>query len=158
MIESAKVNIINTDNIAKNKPWLTEFTTIYQSLNKHNLSLLKNIYHQDICFEDPLHKVEGLDNFIAYFENLYTNIVNCHFIIEHTIQTDSEAAIYWTMNYQHPKLNSGKTVSVKGHSHLKVSNNLIIYHRDYLDAGSMLYEHIPLLGSAVRFIKKRIQS
>lgn len=136
--------------------WFVQFQAIYHNLSKNNLNSLSLVYHEDVCFEDPLHKVNGLSHFIAYFNNLYMNVISCSFEINHTIKMQDEAAIYWTMHYQHPKLNSGKTISVKGHSHLKARNNKIIYHRDYIDAGAMLYEHIPLLGGAIRYIKKRI--
>jgi limonene-1,2-epoxide hydrolase len=141
--------------INTNPTWLNEFITIYQNLNKDNLSSLESIYHQQIFFQDPLHQVNGLDDFIAYFEQLYSNIISCEFDIKHTIHHDNEAAIYWQMSYQHPKLNHGELIIVSGNSHLKAQHNKITFHRDYLDAGAMLYEHIPLLGSAVRFIKKR---
>ena len=85
-------NVKGNDEISvTNKAdWLTEFKTIYQSLTKNNLLSLKDIYHQDICFEDPLHKLEGIDDFMTYFEGLYTNIISCQFNIQHTIQTDNE--------------------------------------------------------------------
>lgn len=157
-IDDSDEIVAKTDMLESNNDWLKSFQTVYQNLTKHNLVSLETVYHKDIKFEDPLHKVEGLDNFITYFENLYTNVISCSFDINHTIQTNNEAGVYWEMRYQHPKLKSGKTISVTGHSHLKIQNGKIIYHRDYLDAGSMLYEQIPLLGTAVRFIKKRIQS
>ena len=34
----------------------------------------------------------------------------------------------------------------------------IIHQRDYYDAGEMLYEHLPLLGWAVRGAKRRVRS
>lgn len=136
--------------------WLNTFKHVYQNLSKDNLHTLHDIYHNDIVFEDPLHKVENLTNFVAYFEDLYTNVTTCTFDITHTILSANEAAIYWEMKYQHPKLNSGNTISVIGHSHLKVKDHKVIYHRDYLDLGAMLYEHIPLIGGVVRFLKHRI--
>ena len=138
--------------------WLEQFKTVYNNLSKKNVDSLTLIYHQDICFEDPLHKITGLNNFISYFNNLFTHVISCTFEINHSIKTSNEAAIYWVMHYQHPKLNAGKTISVTGHSHLKAMDNKVIYHRDYLDAGAMIYEHIPLLGSAIRYLKKRINT
>lgn len=136
--------------------WLCTFRKVYQNLSKHNLNALNTIYHSNVVFEDPLHKVEGLDNFVTYFENLYTHVITCTFDINHIIHTSDEAAIYWEMRYQHPKLNSGKTITVTGHSRLKAIDNKIIYHRDYLDLGSMLYEHIPLVGGIISFLKRRV--
>ena len=149
-----------TNSVTNEKPldWLEQFQVIYNNLSKNNVDSLALIYHADICFEDPLHKVTGLSDFITYFNNLFTHVISCTFDIKHTIKSPNEAAVYWVMHYQHPKLNAGKTISVTGHSHLKAMDNKVIYHRDYLDAGAMIYEHIPLLGSAIRYLKKRINT
>jgi len=32
----------------------------------------------------------------------------------------------------------------------------VIYHRDYFDMGAFVYENIPVLGSVVRYTKKRL--
>ena len=106
-------------------------------------------------FEDPIHKVEGLDNLLGYFNNLYQNLSFCEFTINDYFYKDNKAAVYWAMSFQHEKLNGGKKVNVIGHTHLQGVDDKVIYHRDYLDVGAMLYEHIPLLGSVVKFIKKR---
>ena len=29
-------------------------------------------------------------------------------------------------------------------------------HRDYFDAGALLYQHVPLLGSAIRWLQRRL--
>ena len=34
----------------------------------------------------------------------------------------------------------------------------ILHQRDYYDAGEMIYEHLPLLGWAVRGVKRRVRS
>ena len=140
--------------IPKDSPlWLNTFVSIYQKLSINNLELLGRIYHKDITFEDPIHKVEGLDNLSQYFENLYKNLTSCEFVIEQVIVQGSSAAIYWKMTYQHAKLNKGKTVTVFGNSHIKAEQDKVIYHRDFLDLGAMLYEQIPVLGKLIRWVK-----
>ena len=71
------------------------------------------------------------------------------------IAEENEAAIYWNMSYQHPRLNGGKIVNVQGSSHLKGCDDKVIFHRDYIDLGAMLYEQVPLLGRIIRFLKRR---
>ncbi len=34
----------------------------------------------------------------------------------------------------------------------------VLHQRDYYDAGEMIYEHLPLLGWAVRGVKRRVRS
>ncbi|NTS76472.1 nuclear transport factor 2 family protein [Catenovulum sp. SM1970] len=135
--------------------WLQHFLSTYQALNKDNLARLTDIYHDEIEFEDPLHKVVGLTDLNQYFANLYENVTDIHFDIHHYIAQDNQAAIYWTMVYSHPKLNSGQDIQVEGHSLLTIVGDRVIRHRDYVDMGAMLYEHIPLLGWGVKAIKNR---
>lgn len=144
------------ENITKDTPlWLSNFVTIYQRLSVDNLELLSDIYHRDIIFIDPIHKVEGFENLYQYFENLYQNLALCEFVIEQIIEQDEYAAIYWKMTYQHNKLNNGKNVTVYGNSYIKGHEDKVIYHRDYLDLGAMLYEQLPILGKIICWIKSK---
>jgi limonene-1,2-epoxide hydrolase len=51
---------------------------------------------------------------------------------------------------------SWQDLEVQGISHLKFLENQVIYHRDYFDLGEMVYEHVPVLGKIVRFIKNSL--
>ncbi|GHE81380.1 nuclear transport factor 2 family protein [Thalassotalea profundi] len=135
--------------------WLKDFIDVYQTLSTKNLGLLETIYHKEVTFIDPIHQIEGLDNLHRYFQHLYENLSSCDFVIEHVISQEKEAAIYWQMSYQHPKLNKGKIVEVQGSSHIKSQEDKIIYHRDYLDLGAMLYEQLPVFGQLTKWIKTR---
>ena len=135
--------------------WLSNFVTLYQKLTTENLHLLADIYHPQVVFIDPIHQVEGLDNLSHYFENLYQNLSACSFQIEQVINDDVQAAVYWQMVYQHPKLNKGQPVTVFGNSHIQGKEDKVIYHRDYLDVGAMLYEQLPVFGKLTKWLKKR---
>ncbi|MDV7104902.1 nuclear transport factor 2 family protein [Vibrio sp. TH_r3] len=135
--------------------WLKKFINVYSELRTDNLATLQTIYHPDVTFIDPLHQVNGIHALLDSFDSSYSNISYCDFVIDHVMQSDEEAAVYWTMTFQHKNLNGHKPVSVEGHSHLKVQDDLIIFHRDYLDVGAMIYEHVPLIGFLVKTIKQR---
>ena len=146
----------NNDEIIEGKPqWLVNFTENYSQLSTDNLELLENIYHKNVVFIDPLHELHGFENLQHYFYGLYENITSCQFTIEHIFNKNNEAAIYWKMSYQHPKLNSGRLVFVQGHSYIKGEEDKVIYHRDYLDAGAMLYEQLPVIGKLIQWIKAK---
>ena len=147
------------NSLPKDSPeWLSNFVSIYQTLATNNLDLLATIYHHDITFIDPIHQVKGFDDLYKYFNGLYQNLLTCEFIIEKVIFDGKEAAIYWTMTYQHNRLNKGELVSVSGSSHIQGKEDKVIYHRDYLDVGAMLYEQIPLFGKLTKWIKAKAAS
>lgn len=129
---------------------------IYQQLNKSNLHLLNDVYHQNVVFEDAAHRLQGWEELQRYFEALYHNVQRCQFDIQDIQQQGSAGFITWVMALEHPKLQRGSTIYVNGVSHLKFSDGKVIYHRDYFDLGEMLYENLPLLGSVIRTIKQRL--
>jgi len=135
--------------------WLQNFVDTYEKLSTDNLALLLDLYREDVEFRDPLHKISGIDALSGYFDGLYQNLASCQFTIFDVVYDESKAAVYWSMTYKHPKLNGGEEIHVEGSSFIKGSQDKVYFHRDYLDVGSMLYEHIPLLGAFIRWIKKK---
>jgi hypothetical protein len=135
--------------------WLNNFVRVYQVLSIDNLQLLSEIYHENVIFIDPILQVEGYENLYDYFESSYQNLTSCKFVIEQVIQQDSQAAIYWKMTFQHRKLNKGKHITVSGSSRIQGADDKVVYHRDYLDIGEMLYENLPVLGKFIRWIKSQ---
>lgn len=146
---------ISATELQKMPPWIQTFVVNYQALSTDNLHLLNDIYHQGITFIDPMHKIHGLSALTEYFEGLYENVTACHFSIQRVVHQNDAAAIYWTMRYQHPKLNQGQEIAIQGSSHIQGEGDKVIYHRDYLDLGAMLYEHLPLVGRLIKWIKAR---
>lgn len=132
------------------------FTRIYSQLNSSNLESLKQLYHPDIEFIDPAHRVKGIDELMRYFSDLFSNINTCSFDISDTCQSGSEGFITWIMSFSHPKINHGRDVKVYGTSHIKFKEDKVIYHRDYFDLGQMIYEQLPVLGVVIRFVKKKV--
>lgn len=149
--ETIRENVKETIKVTPT--WLTNFMAIYQQLTTDNLALLAGIYHQDVTFVDPMHRVEGFDNLSRYFKHLYQNLSSCKFTVEHYIVNGNEAAIYWQMTYQHEKFNKGKEVSVVGSSHIKGKEGKVYFHQDYVDLGSMLYEQLPVIGALIKWVK-----
>lgn len=135
---------------------LVNFIDLYsQNLAGKNMSIIEPVYCPSIEFIDPAHRVSGLEDLITYFNNMMANVSECRFAIHDVIEQEGSATISWTMHCAHPKLNGGKSYQVAGMSHLCFDER-IYYHRDYFDLGSMVYEHIPLLGTVVRKVKEAL--
>lgn len=138
--------------------WLNNFIENYQQLNTDNLGLIYNIYAPDVTFEDAAHTLKGVEQLEDYFVNLYTNLKSCTFTIDDAFSDGDQAAVYWHMTYIHPSLNKGKAITVSGHSLIKGEGSLVYYHKDYLDMGAMVYEHIPMIGKIIKTIKRRMSA
>lgn len=133
------------------------FQQTYQNLNRSNIDQIQNIYANNIAFIDPFHRIDGLTKLKKYFQALYQNVEDIDFSFGEVIEQNNQIFLSWDMTLTHPKLNSGKSFVVSGGSLIKLdADKKIYYHRDFFDAGEMLYENIPLLGSIIRTIKKKM--
>ncbi|MBU2918883.1 nuclear transport factor 2 family protein [Psychrosphaera sp. F3M07] len=155
MTNDIKTGFDSEPSLNIHSEWLANFVDVYQQLSTNNLHLLSTIYHKNINFKDPMHELHGFSELSKYFEGLYQNVSSCQFRINHVIEKQTEAAIYWQMVYQHKHLNSGKKITVSGSSQLKSFDNKVIYHRDYIDLGEMLYQRLPVIGRLITWIKNR---
>ncbi|GGA68496.1 transcriptional regulator [Neiella marina] len=136
--------------------WIENFKDMYTKLDAHSLELLDQFYHPKASFIDPFHRIDGLADIKEYFAALYSNVEAIGFNYNWQVAEQSQVVIGWTMTYQHPRINRGREVELEGVSRITLKDGLIIQHRDYFDGGSMLYEHLPVLGTAIRFVKGRM--
>ena len=136
--------------------FLDHFASRFVHIDRDNLSLLDELYHEDILFTDPLHRIRGLSALHRYFRAMYDRVEDLHFDFQgQDLVREGEGYLRWCMSYRHPSLAGGRPVSVEGCSHLRWEHK-VHWHRDYFDAGALLYEHVPVLGGAIGWLKRRL--
>lgn len=137
--------------------FLPLFARRFAALDAGSLDRLGQLYTEDIRFQDPLHRVEGLAALRGYFAALYANVQDLQFDF-HGFEQSAAGAGYlrWTMRYRHPRLRGGAPIEVDGCSYLRWSQGRVYLHRDYFDAGALLYEHLPVLGTLIGWLKRRL--
>lgn len=146
----------NSDAIsADNDSVVDRFILLYQELDKENLDKLETLYHPDIVFIDPFHRINGLDELQRYFFAMYQNLQYIRFEIKQVITEERQACIEWDMHYAHKRIKKAQSICVAGASWLTF-DSLILTHRDYFDAGAMLYQHLPMLGRMISLVNKRM--
>ncbi|NMP26422.1 nuclear transport factor 2 family protein [Rahnella sp. SAP-1] len=144
------------DGIPRVNTTLDRLIEFYRRLDHSQLPQLSRLYHQNIVFIDPVTHHIGVDALERYFAQLLTQTNYCRFDIQNALSSGDETMLIWRMTYSHPRLKRGKELVIDGSSHLRFNEDRVIYQRDYYDLGAMLYEHIPLLASAVKAVKSRL--
>ena len=136
---------------------VARLSDFYQHLDSRKLDSLGEIYHDDILFQDPAQRIEGLPALKAYFCGLMENVKDCHFVILRSEVSATIAVLEWQMRFSHPRLDGGRIIALEGVSLLS-GDSKIRHHRDYFDLGAMIYEHVPVIGGVIRHIKRGLQS
>lgn len=132
-----------------------QFKVLYQTLNANNCQsgIVDQVYRRDVLFEDSFHRIEGLCAMKEYFNALYLNLQSSEFVFHDQWIGNGRAMLTWTMTYSHRKLNRGKQISIEGATEIRFDDK-VYFHKDYFDGGGLLYEHVPLLGTVIKQLKK----
>jgi len=133
---------------------ITNFVDNINSLSSNNVSeVLEQIYTNEVEFIDPVKGINGLDELTSYFLSLYKSVNHCHFTINNYIPHGDKHSIEWEMKLKHQRLAKNKEITLYGASFIRFQDKKVCYHRDYYDLGALIYERIPILGSAVRTVR-----
>ncbi|EMP55444.1 hypothetical protein MSNKSG1_06223 [Marinobacter santoriniensis NKSG1] len=133
---------------------IEHFQALFNELDKGNLNKLQEVYGEDIVFQDPFGQVSGLDALTRYFAGAYSNVIACRFEFGQAVVQGAAVALPWVMVLRHKRIRGGREIRVDGISHLRIADGRVVFHRDYFDAGQLLYENLPALGRIIRWIRK----
>lgn len=136
-----------------------EFTQkFFNALHGGSMDLVEIFYHPQAHFSDPIGEHSGVSDIKKYYAGIYGPVTAIRFEFKKPLMVGNDLALEWTMFYKSSKLKGGQEIVVDGLSKISFDpiTNQAIKHRDYFDVGSMVYEHVPLLGSIVRYIKNML--
>ncbi len=128
----------------------------FEGLSLGTVDHLINLYSTDAFFKDPFNEVRGQHDIKKIFVHMFEQVDQPKFIVLSEISNSNQACLTWEFRFRF-KDESHQQV-IRGCSWLTISHNLITEHRDYWDAAEELYEKLPLIGSLMRFLKKKLRA
>ena len=138
---------------------LARFAAFFSSFAPDRVrTLLAETYAPDVYFNDTLKAVRGLDALGHYLKESAEAVEDCRVQIHETTRTaNGEHLVRWSMMIRFKKLRRGVDTWTIGMSHLRFdAQGRVVYHQDYWNAADGIFQHIPLLGSAIAAIKRRL--
>ena len=131
----------------------------FQTLTPAGVDALDALYAPDARFKDPFNEVQGVAEIQRIFRHMYVALDNPHFLVTGRIVQDAQCFLTWEFRFGFRRFKQGQTQCILGGSHLVLNTQgRITLHRDYWDAAEELYEKIPLVGSLMRWLKRRSNS
>ena len=116
------------------------------------------VYAERTYFNDTLKTIRSATEIEAYLietaELLYSGTVE----YKDTVRSeDGSYYVRWEMVYEGKKLAGGEPIRTIGMSQLRFDEQgRVVLHQDFWDSTRGIFEHIPVVGGQVRFIKKRL--
>jgi hypothetical protein len=138
---------------------IERFKTFNGDFSSNNIVMhTKEVYAADVWFRDPFKEIHGEPEFEAYLLRGSTAVAQYSMEWSDVAEYDGDYYFRWvmTLKLKRDGKNDPPTLN-NGISHVRFgADGKVIFHEDYFDAATFLYEKIPVLGGEIRFIKKRL--
>ena len=132
---------------------------LYEQLTPARLAQLEDYYAPDARFKDPFNEVQGVPAIQGIFSHMFETLEQPRFIVTGRVVQGQQCFLTWDFLFAFQNFHKGVTQTVRGASHLVLNEHgLVTLHRDYWDAAEELYEKLPLVGSLMRWLKRRANS
>jgi hypothetical protein len=136
-----------------------KIVNFFETLTPQSLARLGEFYRDDATFKDPFSEVQGLAEIEHVYNHMYETLEAPRFEVIHCIVEGQQCFLAWRFKFRFNSFRKQVDQTVRGSSHLTLAaDGRIQVHRDYWDAAEELYEKLPVLGSLMRWLKKRASS
>ena len=130
----------------------------FEQLHPERLDRLAELYAPDARFKDPFNEVQGLEAIRAIFAHMYVALREPRFVVHTAVVQGRECFLTWDFLFAFRR-GTPETQRVRGATHVRLDEDgRIAEHRDYWDVAEELYEKLPLLGTLMRWLKRRAAS
>jgi len=130
------------------------FGELYGDLSEENVATkVREVYAPEAWFNDTLATKEGIEAIEAYLLRTARDTKEVRATIEDVAVSGSDCYVRWTMVIRTPNMARGQPITTIGMTQLRFDRQgRIILHQDFWDPGAGIYQQLPILGRAVRFV------
>ncbi len=134
---------------------LERFRQFYDTFSAAWIDRVEEIYAPTFVVADPFHTFTELAPLRAYFRRILDGLAYSQFHVEDIASGSDGSYVRWRWEWKRRARDERRVVP--GVTHLRFADDhRIVYHRDLFDAASGFYEALPVLGSALRAIRRRL--
>ena len=116
------------------------------------------VYAPEAFLNDTLKTVRGAQAIEDYFLETARSLVYAKVEFDDTLRaSDGSYYLRWRMRMESKVIKKGEEIRTIGMTHLRFDKEgRVLVHQDYWDSGRGVFEHIPVIGTGIRMVKKRL--
>ena len=152
-------------NRTGNSDALNRVIQVYESLTPESLTDLEQLYDADAHFTDPFKDVVGVSEINKIFVDMFESLQAPRFEVLTAFDAQqnndelNQAFMTWNFHFHRNSQTAEQAIRVHGSTHLVFGEgSRIVIHRDYWDAAGQLYERMPVLGSILSMLRRKISA
>lgn len=140
---------------------LERFKTFLQGIGTVNFARDNTFktYAADAYLDDTLVVHHGVADIQAYFEKTSKTMTSYQVTVDDVARSGADYYVRWTMVFAAPALSGGKQCHSVGISQIRFDHEgKVAFHRDFWDSGKNFYAHLPMVGGAIGYVRKRLKA
>ena len=125
----------------------------FEQLTAESLNEIESLYASRARFVDPFNDLQGVALVRQVFEHMFKTLEQPRFVVTRLASTGPIGFMTWTFSFTC----RGRAQVIEGCTQFELdAGGLIVLHQDYWDAAAQVYEQIPLLGSVLRVLRRKL--
>jgi len=145
-------------NVIKNKR-IQPLIKLYNQIKQ--ISLAEQIaatYAEKLFFNDTIVTLHNRQDLLKYLQHTQQQLDSMSFEVLGVQEKGDDVFVRWTMHTRFTVMGQSRNVQSIGMSHLRFNDDgKIILHQDYLDSLHGFYQHLPIIGGVLQWIKNGLQ-
>lgn len=131
------------------------YIRLFEELSVERLDDIESFVSANIKFKDPFNDLSGIDSFRRLLMEMLNNVKELKFTVTHRAWAEGVLFVRWSFQGELKWLGCWK---VQGMSEINFDERgFVCQHIDYWDAAEQFYEKLFLIGTILRFIRRRLQ-
>lgn len=140
-----------------NDPRVARVCAFWETLTPAALAELTAVYTEDTRFRDPFNDLRGSAALATLLGHMFERLIEPRFEVLEVALMPNGAVLIWDFHYRIRAWRPDTPRRIHGASHLRFApDGRVAEHRDYWDAAAEVYEHLPLVGGLMRWLRRRL--
>lgn len=129
------------------------YLRFFETMTPATIHELAHVVTVDVRFTDPFNDVVGVDAMRRVLAKMFEDVEEPRFQVTHAVDAgDGVCLVRWMFRCRF----RGRPWQVPGMSELHLaSDGRVAVHIDHWDSGRHFYARLPLIGTLIRFIRRR---
>ncbi len=136
-------------------PSAQAYGAFFGSLSLESLSGLRTLCHPDVIFKDPFNETQGVEAFIKVMAHGLSDLHEPRFHITDVAVGGEACYLRWVMTFRRSPRGAPWELAGVSEVHFD-GNGKVTRHIDHWDAAGQLYERLPMLGTLISWVRRRL--
>lgn len=136
------------------------FAAFFESVHEVDVRpRVEALYAPNAYFSDTLFLARERESLVAHFERIQRSGTRIDVDVDDLVVSGSDLYLRWRMTFTFNVAGSERVSETIGMTQLRFDRDgRIRFHQDFWDSAQGFYQHVPVLGAAIRSVARRMES